>query len=278
MRKANLLIAIVMTSLVYIDYQYYVIPIRFLQSVGAASMAREGDPLLVAQAYTFYMELSQKSPGSANTYLPRFEPIDLAESTRLYVAFGLEVGPQGVIETSDTFFVSDDNAVMTVSKYERTLRYVPYFEPAAPGATPINMERAIELAREFVSGRRLYTPFYEIEVEFDGVVYDLTYVNRLAGLKNHSFATRLTLDRFGRVLEFTFSDMSFERLSNHGVLSMLEASAYLPTDFEGHAYITSAELVYTYLCSIVQPAYLFSGHLGCGTKFERFVPAAEFAS
>ena len=156
------------------------------------------------------------------------------------------------------------------------MRYTPFIETRVGQSSAIDIERAIELAREFVAERDLYVLYHDIETHFCGAIFELSFVNRLGGLKNYSWETVLRLDRYGRVLDFTFSDMTFERLSTHSIVSMKEASTFLPTDIERHAHITSAELVYTFENSIVQPAYLFHGKFENGATFRSFVPAAQF--
>ena len=279
MRKAyiaNILITVIMSSLVYANYQYYVIPSQFLLSVGAAHQVREGDETLISRLYTFNIELSSNSPGSANTYLPRYEPVNEAAAARFFESFGIQGTPQGIIETGNMFFGADNRAMLTVYKFERTLRYSPFFEPSPTDRQPITPDRAAELAREFLTARSIYVPHREIETHFDGAGFKLTFINRLGGLKNYSFNTVLSLDLYGRVLELTYSDMTFERLSSHAIISPKEASRFLPTEHEDHVQITSAELVKTFENSIVQPAYLFQGTHSDGTPFREFVLAAQF--
>ncbi|MCL2852535.1 MAG: hypothetical protein FWE20_05825 [Defluviitaleaceae bacterium] len=280
MRKAhiaNILIAVIMSSMIYANYQYYVIPSQFLQSVGAAYQVRDGDAELISRLYTFHIELSAVSPGDASTYLPRYEPVDESTAARFFESFGIRGAPQGIIETGDIFFGADNRAMLTIYKFERTLSYATFFEPSPANQDPIDPERAAELAREFVAARALYTPHHEIETKFDGASFDLTFVNRLGGLKNYSFNTILSLDRYGRVLEFTYSDMTFERLSTHSLISPKEASLFLPADpDDSHVHITSVELVKTFENSIVQPAYLFQGVREDGSTFRSFVLAAQF--
>ena len=279
MRKANIaniLIALILSSLVYANYQYYVIPSRFLQSVGAAHQTRQSNAARISQLYTFHIELGTNSPGSANTYIPRYEPVDETLAARLFESFGIRIASQNIIETGDIFFAADNRAMLTICKFERILRYTPFFEPSPTDQCPIDPPRAVELALAFVTSRSLYAPHHEIETHFCGLVFELTFVNRLGGLKNYSFNTVLNLDRYGRVLNFTYSDITFERLSTHDVISPREASRFLPYDIKGHVHITSVELVYTFENSIVQPAYLFQGAFDDGTPFRSFVPASRF--
>jgi len=269
-------IAVIMSSLVYANYQYYVLPSRFLESVGAAQQTRQGNAARISQIYAFDVELGTNSPGSAYVYLPRYEPFDEAVAARFFQSFGIDGTPQGIIETGDVFFAADSRAMLTINKFERTLHYTPFFEPRRGGGQPIDYERAREIALEFAEARSLFVPFYEIEAEFDGVTFDLTFVNRLGGLKNYSFNTSMRLDRYGRVMEFIYSDMSFERISSHGVISPRDAGRYLPYDIGGRVEITSVELVNTFENSIVQPAYLFRGVFEDGSPFRSFVLAAGF--
>ncbi|MCL2617289.1 MAG: hypothetical protein FWD96_06560, partial [Defluviitaleaceae bacterium] len=220
---ANAFIAVVMFSLVYANYQYYVIPSRFLQSVGAASQLRQGAD--ISHLYTFHIDIAAESPGSANTYLPRYEPMDESTAERLFAAFGIT---GNIIETDEVFFASDDYAMITVYKFDRTLRYMPYFQFGSPCRSIIDHTKAEELAREFISQRAIYTPHHKIEADFDGTNFQLTFVNRLGGLKNYSFNTHIHMDSYGRVLEFVYSDMTFERLSTHSIIPMQQAATLLP--------------------------------------------------
>lgn len=279
MRKivaANLFIAIVMLSLIYANYQYYVVPSQFLQSVGAAQQMREGDAARIAQLYTFHIELSEHSAGSAYIYLPRYDAIDESTAHRLFAAFGITDNPQSIIETGDMYFASNADALMSIYKFERTLNYIRFFNPSTDGLKLINAEQAAESAREFTQERGIYVPHGELEIQSDGTGFNITFVSRLDELKNYGFATTLRLDRFGRILEFTHSDIVFDRLSSHKIMSMQEASTLLPTDIDRHIHITSAELVYTFENSIIQPAYLFSGFCPQEREFRSFVLAARF--
>jgi len=237
---------------------------------------REGDAARIAEAYTFHIELSEHSPGSAYIYLPRYEPIDEGTAHRLFSAFGIAHEPESIIETGDIYFASNSGALLTIYKFERTINYTRFFDPNTAGLTPIDTARAVELAHEFTEARGLYVPHYELETHLDGTNFSITFVNRLGGLKNYGFNTHIKIDRFGRVLEFTHSDITFDRLSSHKIMPMNEANNLLPTDIEGKAHITSAELVYTFENSIIQPAYLFSGTFDDGRVFRNFVLAARF--
>jgi len=279
MRKvttANLFIAIVMFSLIYANYQYYVVPSQFLQSVGAAQQTRKGDAARIAELYTFHIELGENSPGSAYIYLPRYEAIDEATAFRLFSSFGVTDNPQNVIETADMYFASNSNALMTIYKFERTVSYMRFFEPNTDGLNPIDTARAAEIAHEFAQERGLNIPHDELEIRSDGTSFEIVFINRLSNLKNYGFGTTLRIDRFGRILEFTYSDIAFDKLSSHKLISMQEASTLLPTDIDGHMHITSAELVYSFENSIIQPAYLFRGTCQHGREFRSFVLAAQF--
>jgi len=279
MRKvtaANMFIAIVMFSLIYANYQYYVVPSRFLQSVGAAQQTREGDAVRIAELYTFHIELNEHSPGSAYIYLPRYETVDEAMAFRLFSAFGITDNPQSIIETSDMYFASNSDALMTIYKFERTVSYMRFFDPNTTDLTPIDTARAVETAHEFTQARGLFVPHDELETHSDGTGFDITFVSRLSGLKNYGFSSSLRIDRFGRILGFTYSDITFDRLSSHKVMPMKDASHLLPADIDGHIHITSAELVYTFENSIIQPAYLFRGTCQHGREFRSYVLAARF--
>jgi len=273
---ANMLIVVIMSSLVYANYQYYVLPSRFLESVGAAYQTRQGNVSRVSQLYTFHIELGTGSPGNSYIYMPVYEPMGEALAARLFESFGITGTPQSIIETGDAFFAADNRAMLTINKFERTLHYTPFFEPRPPDLQPIDTDTANDIALEFVEARSLFVPHDNIETVFDGVTFELSFVNRLGGLKNYSFNTALTLDLYGRVLEFTYSDITFERLSSHEIISALEAGRYLPHDIESRVDIKSVELVNTFENSIVQPAYLFQGFFEDGSTFRVFVLAARF--
>lgn len=274
---SNLVIALILGLCIYLNYHYYVVPRLFLQSISAsAGQTRISNAAAVAEAYTFHIDLSQTRPGTLNTYLPRFEPTEEAAALRTLAAFGF---PQEDTTQTETATIGYNyTGILWVYRYERGLRYLPVIRPMAADTanTPTISQQAKRIAKAFINEKSLYTPHYEIEVSHNNPGFTISFINRLGGLKNYSFVTSMALDAYGQILEFNHTAMTFERLSTHPTISMEQASTMLPTDAQAHIHITEAELVYTLANSIVQPAFLFTGHLDTGEPFRYFVLAAEF--
>ena len=286
-RSINLALALIMCLCIYLNYQYYVVPSMFLNSLvaSASSTRNQGDPEGVARLYSFEVSLPKASPGELHTYTMRFMPIEEASAMRLFRDFGF--AEHEVLQGDALLVGYNDSASMTIYRYTRGLRYIS--APTARSVAARSQRRLIspeeseEIAMAFVARHGLYAPYHEVEAQPIPGGFAINFINRIGGLKIYQsdyddtpISTSLHLDAHGSPTQFVHAGASFERLSTHPAMSAHHASALLPTDHGHKVTITSVELLYTLANSILQPAYLFKGTHQDGTEFRHLVPASQF--
>jgi len=223
--------------------------------------------------YLVSFPLDTNPRGLINCYMLRYRP-NTYETARRYAEMFIEI--ETFYESDRAFVFSGMKGTVFVDKEINKIHFEAT-RTEEKGSLLESDEEAIAIAADFLERRSLILIYEEAQVYFDGYTYRVSFINRISNLKNYAFPNKVTLDNFGRILTLDYFTVQYDRVGQAEIKSMKEAFNELPDLEDGETVlILSAQLVYIFEDSIIQPAYYFQGYMSDDRVFECFVKAAVF--
>ena len=232
---------------------------------------------LIGEIYNISFTAPKNNPDNMTSYILKFAGSDIDKP--FYAA--LLGAPDLVSENEDYYFFSGEAAEVTFDKF---LHHIAFISKKSfdSGDKPVSPLDAINISKNFFKDKQMDLKFAEALVtktppDNDG--YNILFINKRNGILDYSFPTEVRMDIYGNILGFDYFNLAYERIAVCAVMPARYAVYGLPVDFEPGTRIDlkSAELVYYYKHSIIQPAYLFTGEFVNENKeFRHFVNAAVY--
>ena len=232
--------------------------------------------------YNLLFSLSRQNYGPLNRYAIKYQTTDEETAKKFAKKFQM---PMAFFTNDESFVFENNDAMLTICRHSGHLNFEAVAQVLisadANKIAPLNHEelttRAVEIFKDF----ELTLEYVELRVEAhpenENSHFTIIFINRLGNLKNFAFNNSVTLDCCGNFISLDYFFIDYDLLGTGSVKSMREAFDALPSRHGLTAVnLTDAMLVYAYINSIIQPAYLFIGETTDGSPVEYMVRAANY--
>lgn len=247
---------------------------------------------LVEARYELGFDFPRRSMGRAALFIPEYDFIE-REQAALYLYF-FDIGEvqsdvsgcASTCEDDDFYrFVGEYGELWVNRFYNRIVLRFCRLNPANTGTNQddqtLTEVKARRIAVDFMESSPLPFSYDEAEVYDHDDGFCVIFYREVGGLILRDHPTTVCLDVYGNVLAMDYYYLAYEQIATVALLTMRDAFYALPP-FEGElsrdrVKLVSADLVYRFLDSILQPVFVFEGHgMVSGEAFRYYVNAARF--
>ena len=161
-----------------------------------------------------------------------------------------------VTEYDEYFEAATADETLRIYKFIDLLEYDNSRRGRAEEATD---EVAVEIAENFMLGNLPHKKPYDTHITREDDAIKVKFTGQLAGLPNNAFPTEIIMDSHGNITSAAHFFFDYEALGSADVISVKEALARLPRDYDHKISLKGYDLVYGFEDSVLVPLYYFFG-------------------